>query len=168
MMCKNKSSVLSRSKILLLIPVLSFLFIMIACGENETELVNDNNSEVSAKKTESPDDAESPVVEDLYYIVNEMPTFNGGEADVEFRKYIADNLKYPEIASKNGVSGRVVVQFTVNSKGEVVNAVVVRSVDPALDKEALRVIMSSPKWTPGKQDGSKTNVLFTFPINFVL
>lgn len=162
MMCKNKSSVLSRTKILLLVPVLSFLFLMIACGENETELVNDNDSEVSAKK------AESPVVEDLYYIVDEPPTFNGGDAGVEFRKYIADNLKYPEIASENGVSGRVIVQFTVNSKGKVVNAVVVRSVDPALDKEALRVILSSPKWTPGKQDGEKTNVLFTFPINFVL
>ena len=162
MMCKNKSSVLSKSKILLLVPLLSFLFLMIACGKNETELVKDNDSEVSAKK------AESPVIEDLYYIVDEMPTFNGGDAGVEFRKYIADNLKYPEIASENGVSGRAVVQFTVNSKGEVVDAVVLMPVDPALDEEALRVIMSSPKWTAGKQDGGKTNVLFTFPINFIL
>jgi TonB family protein len=168
MMYKNKSSVMSRSKILLLVPVLSFLFLMIACGENETELVNDNDSEVSAKKTEPFDDTESPFVEDLYYIVDEMPTFNGGEAGVEFRKYIADNLKYPKIAAENRVSGRVIVQFTVNTEGQVVNAVVVRSIDPALDKEALRVILSSPKWTPGKQDGKETNVLFTFPINFVL
>ena len=75
---------------------------------------------------------------------------------------------YPEIASENGVSGRVLVQFTVDSKGNVVNAKVLRSVDPALDKEALRVVMSSPKWKPGKQRGKAVNVLFTFPINFVL
>jgi periplasmic protein TonB len=97
-----------------------------------------------------------------------MPTFNGGDPAVEFRKFISGNLKYPEIAAKNGVSGRVIVQFTVDKKGKIADAVVVRSVDPALDNEALRVILASPKWTPGKQDGKKANVLYTFPINFTL
>ena len=97
-----------------------------------------------------------------------MPTFNGGEPAIEFRKYIAQNLRYPDIAAENGISGRVIVQFAVNSKGRIVDAVVVAGVDPALDKESIRVVMTSPPWTPGKQRGKAVKVLFTFPINFVL
>ena len=106
--------------------------------------------------------------EEVFYIVEDMPTFNGGEPAIEFRKYIAQNLRYPEIAAENGISGRVIVQFAVNKNGRVVDAVVVAGVDPALDKEAIRVVMSSPPWAPGKQRGKAVKVLFTFPINFVL
>ncbi|MCK5135611.1 MAG: energy transducer TonB [Bacteroidales bacterium] len=114
------------------------------------------------------DDDENIDEEEVFYIVEDMPTFNGGEPATEFRKYIAQNLRYPEIAAENGISGRVIIQFAVNKVGKVVDAVIVRSVDPALDKEAVRVVMSSPKWTPGKQRGKAVKVLFTFPINFVL
>jgi protein TonB len=114
------------------------------------------------------DDDEEIEEEEVFYIVEDMPTFNGGDPATEFRKYIAQNLRYPEIAAENGISGRVIVQFAVNKVGQVVDAVVVRSVDPALDKEAVRVVMSSPKWTPGRQRGKSVKVLFTFPINFVL
>jgi protein TonB len=113
-------------------------------------------------------DEEDIQEEEVFYIVEDMPTFNGGDPATEFRKYIAQNLRYPEIAAENGISGRVIVQFAVNKMGSVVDAIVVRSVDPALDKEAIRVVMSSPKWTPGKQRGKAVKVLFTFPINFVL
>lgn len=106
--------------------------------------------------------------EEVFYIVEDMPTFNGGDPAIEFRKYIAQNLRYPEIAAENGISGRVIVQFAVNGQGRIVDAVVLAGVDPALDKEALRVVMSSPPWTPGKQRGKPVKVLFTFPINFVL
>jgi protein TonB len=106
--------------------------------------------------------------EEVFYIVEDMPTFNGGDPATEFRKYIAQNLRYPEIAAENGISGRVIVQFAVNKTGRVVDAVVVAGVDPALDKEAIRVVMTSPPWTPGKQRGKAVKVLFTFPINFVL
>ncbi|HDR67638.1 MAG TPA: energy transducer TonB [Bacteroidaceae bacterium] len=114
------------------------------------------------------DDDEEIEEEEVFYIVEDMPTFNGGDPATEFRKYIAQNLRYPEIAAENGISGRVIVQFAVNRTGQVVDAVVVRSVDPALDKEAIRVVMASPKWEPGKQRGKPVKVLFTFPINFVL
>jgi periplasmic protein TonB len=100
--------------------------------------------------------------------VEEMPKFNGGDPSIEFRKYIGENLIYPEIASSNGISGRVMVQFVVNKKGRVENAVIFQGVNPALDKEAIRVIMSSPTWTPGKQRGKEAKVQFIFPINFVL
>ncbi len=106
--------------------------------------------------------------EEVFYIVEDMPTFNGGEPAIEFRKYIAQNLRYPDIAAENGISGRVIVQFAVNKQGRVVDAVVVAGVDPALDKEAIRVVTTSPPWTPGKQRGKPVKVLFTFPINFVL
>ena len=114
------------------------------------------------------DDEEEIDEEEVFYIVEDMPTFNGGDPATEFRKYIAQNLRYPEIAAENGISGRVIIQFAVNRVGQVVNANVVRSVDPALDKEAKRVVMSSPKWIPGRQRGRAVTVLFTFPINFVL
>jgi len=114
------------------------------------------------------DDDEEIDEEEVFFIVEDMPTFNGGDPATEFRKYIAQNLRYPEIAAENGISGRVIVQFAVDRTGQVVDAVVVRSIDPALDKEAIRVVMSSPKWTPGKQRGKAVKVLFTFPINFVL
>jgi protein TonB len=114
------------------------------------------------------DDEEEIEEEEVFYIVEDMPTFNGGDPATEFRKYIAQNLRYPEIAAENGISGRVIIQFAVNKVGQVVNANIVRSVDPALDKEASRVVMSSPKWTPGRQRGKAVMVLFTFPINFVL
>lgn len=114
------------------------------------------------------DDEEEIEEEQIFYIVEDMPTFRGGDPAIEFRKYIFENLEYPEIAAENGISGRVIVQFAVNNRGRVVDAVVVRSVDPALDKEAVRVVMASPSWTPGKQRGKAVKVLFTFPINFVL
>jgi protein TonB len=105
--------------------------------------------------------------EEVFFIVEDMPSFQG-QGQEGFRAWIAKNLRYPEIAAENGISGKVYVQFAVNSKGEVVDAVVVRGVDPALDKEATRVVISSPKWAPGKQRGKAVKVQFTFPINFVL
>jgi protein TonB len=107
------------------------------------------------------------VDEEVFFIVEDMPTFNGGEPAIKFRIYVAQNLQYPVTAAENGTEGRVIIQFAVDKNGKVVDANVVRSVDPALDKEAVRVVMSSPDWTPGKQKGKAVKVLFTFPINFV-
>jgi periplasmic protein TonB len=126
------------------------------------------NSETEFKFTGFAEEKEEFVEEQLFYIVEDMPTFNGGDPAVEFRKYIFDNMKYPQIAAENGISGRVFIQFVVNAKGMVTDAVVAAPVDPALDKEALRVVMSSPPWTPGKQRGKPVKVFYTFPINFIL
>jgi len=113
------------------------------------------------------EEEEEVAEEEVFFIVEDMPSFQG-QGQEGFRQFIAQNLNYPEIAAENGISGKVYVQFAVNSRGEVVDAIVVRGVDPALDKEALRVVMSSPKWTPGKQRGKPVKVQFTFPINFIL
>mgnify|MGYP000955407765 CR=1 FL=1 len=101
-------------------------------------------------------------------IVEDMPTFNDGDPATEFRKFIAQNLKYPESAVSDSISGRVIVQFCVNKEGKLIEPEIVRSVSPALDQEAIRVVSTSPLWTPGQQRGKKVDVLFTFPINFVL
>jgi periplasmic protein TonB len=115
------------------------------------------------------DNTEEKFDDDQPFItVEDMPTFNGGDPAVEFRKYIFANLVYPEIAAENGIMGKVTVKFVVNAQGRVVDAEVVRGVDPALDKEALRVVMSSPLWTPGRQRGKAVKVMFFFPISFVL
>jgi len=108
------------------------------------------------------DDAE------IHVSVQEMPLFNGGKPETEFRKYIMQNLDYPDIAAENGIMGRVLVQFIVNAKGKIEDARVIQGAYPSLDNEALRVINSSPLWTPGRQSGKPVKVIFTFPINFVL
>jgi len=102
------------------------------------------------------------------YIVEIMPTFNGGDPSVEFNRYIASRMNYPEEAARNGIKGRVYVKFVVNSKGELVNAEIFRGIHPDLDNEALRVIKSSPLWEPGIQSGVRVSVSYIFPINFVL
>jgi len=107
--------------------------------------------------------------EEVFVVVEDMPTFQGKDSST-FREWIAKNLVYPTVAAENGVSGRVLVQFAVNSRGEIADVKVIRSVDPALDREAVRVISSCPRglWKPGMQAGKPVKVQFTFPVNFVL
>lgn len=111
---------------------------------------------------EEEDDAEAPV----FVVVEDMPLFPGG--DLALRKWINKQVKYPVIAQENGIQGKVYISFVVNKQGRVEAARVARGVDPALDKEALRVINSMPSWKPGKQRGKPVKVSFTVPINFVL
>ncbi len=137
--------------------------------EIEDELILDDfevdqDSEVEIMEfTEEEEEEEA----EIFFIVEDMPGFMGKGQD-GFRSWIGQNLRYPEIAAENGISGRVFVQFVVEPNGSVTNVKVVRGVDPALDAEAIRVVKASPKWTPGKQRGKAVRVSFTFPINFVL
>jgi len=105
--------------------------------------------------------------EQVYIVVEQQASFQGGKVD-QFRDWVTKNLKYPDIAIKKGISGKVFVQYAINSKGDVVDVKVVRGVDPSLDKEAIRVISSSPKWEPARQRGSKVKQQFTIPIAFQL
>jgi protein TonB len=83
-------------------------------------------------------------------------------------KFLSKNINYPSISQENGVQGRVIVQFVVNTDGSIVDPVVVRGVDPYLDKEALRVIKMMPKWSPGKQRNKPVRVKYTVPVMFRL
>lgn len=102
-----------------------------------------------------------------FQLVEKKPSFQGGDAN-DFSKWVNERLVYPEIAKENGVQGRVMLQFTVGADGKVSNVKVLRGVDPSLDKEAVRVVSMSPKWTPGKQRDRNVKVTYTFPVIFQL
>lgn len=102
----------------------------------------------------------------VFFIVEDMPEFPGGE--LALRQFIANAIKYPVIAQENGIQGRIYVTFVVNTDGSVADARIARGVDPSLDKEALRVVNTLPKWKPGQQRGKPVRVSYTVPINFVL
>ncbi len=105
--------------------------------------------------------------QEIFEVVEQMPEFpNGGMAGL--MQYLNKNIKYPTIAQENGTQGRVTVQFVVNADGSIVDAKVIRGVDPYLDKEALRVINSMPKWKPGMQRGKAVRVKYTVPVMFRL
>lgn len=103
---------------------------------------------------------------EIFQVVEEQPMFPGGMQ--EMMKFLQKNTKYPKEAMDQGKQGRVIVQFVVNKDGSISNDTVVRSVDPLLDAEALRVVRSMPNWTPGKQKGKLVRVRFTLPVSFRL
>lgn len=107
-----------------------------------------------------------PVGEKVFDVVEEQPSFPGGQGALI--SWLAENIKYPVEAAKAGIQGRVIVQFVVTATGSIADVKVVRGVEPSLDKEAVRVISSMPKWTPGKQNGTAVNVRYTYPVIFRL
>lgn len=109
---------------------------------------------------------EEPEEQTIFEVVENAPEFPGGTAAL--MQFLGKNIKYPTIAQENGTQGRVIVQFVVNRDGTIVDPKVVKSVDPYLDKEALRVILSMPKWKPGMQRGKAVRVKFTVPVMFRL
>ena len=132
--------------------------IEVTTEETETEVV-------IAAPVEAPVEEEEEEV--VFVVVESMPEFPGGQQALF--KYLSENVKYPVIAQENGIQGRVICQFVVNKDGSIVDVEVVRSGgDPSLDKEAIRVIKSMPKWKPGKQRGKAVRVKYTVPVNFKL
>ena len=117
---------------------------------------------VVEKKEEKPKE----VKEEVFRSVEQMPQFPGGEAAL--MKYLESHSNYPPMAAENNVQGRVVVQFVVDKTGKVGEVKVVRSVDKDLDKEAVRVCKSLPKFTPGRQNGQAVSVWYTLPVTFKL
>ena len=134
--------------------------------EIEINTEDDKDVEVViAPPVEAPVEEEEEEV--IFMVVESMPEFPGGQQALF--KYLAENVKYPVIAQENGIQGRVICQFVVNKDGSIVDVVAVRSSGEAsLDKEAIRVIKSMPKWKPGKQRGKPVRVKYTVPVNFRL
>ena len=102
----------------------------------------------------------------VYDVVEQMPSFPGGISGL--RTYLNQNIRYPAEAQENCVQGRVVVSFVVGKDGHISDVTVLRSVDPSLDKEAVRVIRNMPRWTPGKQGGEPVKVRYNVPVSFRL
>lgn len=102
----------------------------------------------------------------VYDVVEQMPSFPGGISGL--KTYLNQNTRYPAEAQENCVQGRVVVSFVVGKDGHISDVTVLRSVDPSLDKEAVRVIRNMPRWTPGKQGGEPVKVRYNVPVSFRL
>ena len=101
-----------------------------------------------------------------FEVVEQSPSFPGGLN--ELNKFLNDNINYPVIAQENGIQGRVIIRFVVSKTGEISDVQVLRGVDPSLDREAVRVVKSMPKWIPGRQRGQPVPVYFTLPVVFRL
>ncbi len=114
------------------------------------------------KQQPSPADGNKPI----FVIVEEMPQFPGGQTGL--MEYIAKNVKYPYAARQKGIQGRIVCQFVIDERGNTSDVKVIRSVDPTLDKEAIRIIYEMPRWKPGRQRSKAVAVEYTIPINFRL
>ena len=115
---------------------------------------------------EKPVEKPKEVKEEVFRSVEQMPQFPGGEAAL--MKYLQSHINYPPMAAENDVQGKVIVQFVVDKTGKVGEVKVVRSVDKDLDKEAVRVCKSLPKFTPGRQNGQAVSVWYTLPVTFKL
>lgn len=113
-----------------------------------------------------PMNAQSESSTKVYYEVDEMPSFPGGLNGL--MTFLAQNMVYPVTAQENGVQGRVTVSFVVETDGSITDVEVARSVDPFLDREAMRIVKAMPKWTPGKKDGKPVRVKYTIPVVFRL
>ncbi len=100
-----------------------------------------------------------------FIIAEEMPKFQGGDL-MKFRSWVQGKLKYPQIAQENGISGKVTLTFVIERDGSLTNIQVMQSPDRSLADEAVRVLQSSPKWTPGKQRNSPVRVRYTLPVEF--
>lgn len=138
----------------------------------ETDFISTDDSdqkiEIKPYVEAKPVEEEVEVEEEIpFAIVEDKPMFQGKDAN-EFTKWVYNNIEYPEIAKENGIQGRVTVQFTIDKDGSVKDVKVLRGVDSSLDKEAVRVIQKSPKWSPGKQRNKPVKVKYTFPIIFQL
>lgn len=108
---------------------------------------------------------EEATEEEVFVIVEDMPKFKGGDIN-RFREWVQKRVRYPEIASENGIQGRVYVTFVVETSGLVSNVSITRSVDALLDDAAKEAVEASPKWEPGMQRGRPVRVRYSIPIIF--
>jgi TonB family protein len=166
-MLKQPSSAWRRLAWLAILPFLAGTMFLVnparakaAPMDLETLAVNQETVEVPT----APEDTSKALP---YNLIEVKPTFNGGDAG-EFSKWVNGNLRYPENAKNDGIQGRIVLQFTIGKDGKLGDVKVLRGVDPDLDAEAVRVVSSSPDWTPGYVKGEPVRVTYTFPVIFQL
>ncbi|HNT92800.1 MAG: energy transducer TonB [Bacteroidales bacterium] len=137
--------------------------------ENEVKFEDDETSEDKVVEIYAPvlQAEEEEVEEEIFVIVEDMPKFRGGDIN-KFREWVQKRVRYPELASENGIQGRVFITFVVETNGNVSNVTVTRSVDALLDDAAREAVAASPKWEPGMQRGRPVRVRYSIPIIFQL
>ena len=124
------------------------------------------NEEIVVEDDNSNNVIETEVETPIFTVVEEMPSFPGGdEARV---KFLTENIKYPQMAKESGIQGTVFVTFEVNEKGKVGNVRILRGIGGGCDEEAIRVVQLMPPWNAGKQSGKAVRVQFNMPIKFTL
>lgn len=171
MLNEKRTQKIMKSKFLIFLPVAAMLLLFSNCGnktsseQTATELKDSVSATQSLKEEAVPDSV--TILKDVVYDVVDTPTTFPGGAKVCL-EFIAKNIKYPPQAIENKEEGQVVVQFIVSKNGKLLNPIVVKSVSPLLDAEAIRVINSMPDWIPGKHKGENVNSRFTLPVRFRL
>ena len=163
----NKKQKKSASRILAFL--LSFAMVVTTFwGDYSLAFAAEDEIETTVEQEETLVEEVQEVKEEsvVFEVVEQMPSFPGGEKAL--MEFLSKNTKYPSVAEENGIQGRVVCTFVVETNGSITDVKVVRAVDPALDREAVRVIKSMPKWIPGKQNGKAVRVKYTVPVNFKL
>lgn len=172
MMMKEKSNKWACAKFLYVLPLATVA--VAAFARPEVSEVSNQLSNVQMADFSQPARAFSASAanssaeseETVFSVVQQQPQFPGGTAAMN--KFISEHIRYPQTAKEKGIEGRVIVQFTVDKTGQVRDAQVVRSIEPSLDAEAIRVVESMPLWKPGTQDGKPVDVRYTIPVNFNL
>ena len=137
-----------------------------APGTKKDEAKANKDAGTTTYGAEPKKEEKKPQDDNIYSSADQMPSFPGGEGAM--MRYLSSHVRYPGAAQENNIQGRVVVQFVVKRNGEVGQVKVVRSVDPDLDREAVRVVKSLPKFNPGRKDGQPVNVWYTLPVTFKL
>ncbi len=136
---------------------------------NETKIATDINFAEFDEDTEVLQQVEvkEEIIEDdqPFLTAETMPSFQGGDLNT-FRKWVQDNVRFPQIALENGISGRVVLSFVIEKDGRLTNIQVLQTPDRSLSEEAIRVLNKSPKWSPGKQRNQTVRVKYTLPVDF--
>jgi periplasmic protein TonB len=140
---------------------------------NETEGLDDIDITDEADENTRNEDWVPPIEEEVideapldFLKVESMPSFPGGE--YERRKFLAENLKYPQMAKESGIQGKVYVSFVIEPDGSITNVEILRGIGGGCDEELVRVIKLMPKWIPGKQRGKAVRVQYNMPIKFTL
>ena len=157
MLNKKRTNPGRINRYFLFLPLIAAILMLVNCTSATDEKVFDNAEEAS--KT-------SIAKNEAFDVVEQMPVFPGGQQAL--MAFLANTIKYPEQAQKEGIQGRVIVQFIVNENGQVGDVTLARGVDASLDAEAIRVVKEMPKWTPGKMNGEDVAVKYTIPVNFAL
>ena len=171
MLNEKRTQKIMKSKFLIFLPVVAMLLLFSNCGsktsnEQAVTEVKDSVSATQSLKEEVVPDSVAILKDVVYDVVDSAPTFpDGMKACFQF---IAKSIKYPAQAIENKEEGQVVVQFVVSKNGKLLNPIVVKSVSPLLDAEAIRVVNSMPDWIPGKHKAENVNSRFTLPVRFRL
>ncbi|CAA9222071.1 MAG: putative TonB-dependent receptor [uncultured Adhaeribacter sp.] len=131
-----------------------------------TETVVGNTNQEVLTEVAAPTEVGEVVEDKIFTFVEQNPEFPGGLESMY--KYLGKNIRYPAVASRNGLEGNVILQFVVGKQGEISDITVVKSLGGGTDEEAMRVVKSMPKWNPGKQNGRAVNVRYTLPVRFKL